>query len=60
MIVQLITTLKLLIIDNYKNVLLKIIRNNENVGAAEARNKAINAATGRYIMFCDADDIWHK
>lgn len=45
---------------NYKNVLLKIIRNNENVGAAEARNKAINAATGRYIMFCDADDIWHK
>ena len=32
----------------------------ENVGAAEARNVAINEAKGRYIAFLDIDDVWKK
>lgn len=29
----------------------------ENGGAAKARNKALDVATGKYLMFVDADDI---
>lgn len=30
----------------------------ENSGAAVARNKALDIATGRYVAFCDGDDLW--
>ncbi len=32
----------------------------KNQGASVARNKAIDAAKGKYIAPLDADDIWHK
>ena len=32
----------------------------ENRGAAHARNRALKEATGRYISYVDADDIWKK
>lgn len=30
-----------------------------NQGVAQARNQAMQAATGRYLAFLDADDLWH-
>lgn len=54
--------------DNTLNVLeeyakrdkrIKVLSNEKNLGVAETRNNAFKAATGDYIAFVDADDIWH-
>ena len=37
---------------------LKVI-SQENKGIAYSRNKAIELATGKYLTFIDADDLWH-
>lgn len=39
---------------------IKYIKLEENSGAAKARNKGIELASGRYICFLDADDKWEK
>ena len=41
-----------------KDVRIKSIFLEENVGAAAARNIAIKESNGRYIAFLDSDDIW--
>ncbi len=41
-----------------KDTRIKIFKNNINKGAGEARNKAIKEAQGRFIAFCDSDDLW--
>lgn len=37
---------------------ITLIRNTENLGAAETRNKGLDAAEGRFIAFLDSDDLW--
>ncbi|MCF2901341.1 glycosyltransferase [Pseudoalteromonas sp. OFAV1] len=36
----------------------RLIRLENNLGAAEARNEALKIANGRYIAFLDSDDLW--
>ena len=39
---------------------IKLIELESNQGAAVARNKGLEMATGRYIAFIDNDDIWEE
>lgn len=35
-----------------------LIRNENNIGVAETRNKGVQVANGEYIAFIDSDDCW--
>jgi len=50
------------IIRNYtaQDERIKLIVNEENIGASKSRNKAIDVAIGEYIAFLDSDDIWYE
>lgn len=37
---------------------IRVIYKEKNEGAAKARNTGVDAATGQYLAFLDADDIW--
>jgi len=45
------------ILKNYSDMRLRVIRQS-NRGLAGARNTGIFHAKGKYIAFCDADDVW--
>jgi glycosyltransferase involved in cell wall biosynthesis len=46
-----------LIIKSYKDSRMRIVRQ-VNRGLAGARNTGIQLSMGKYIAFCDSDDIW--
>lgn len=37
---------------------IKLFRAKKNLGAGAARNNSIKESKGRYIAFCDSDDVW--
>jgi teichuronic acid biosynthesis glycosyltransferase TuaG len=37
---------------------VRLIRQPSNLGAAQARNRGLKEASGRYIAYLDADDLW--
>lgn len=41
-----------------KDTRIKVFRNENNLGAAISRNKALDVANGEYIAFLDSDDLW--
>ena len=41
----------------YRDVELIVIDDKEGTGAAAARNRGLEKATGEYVVFCDADDL---
>ncbi len=48
------------IIEEYmkKDTRIRLFRHKENQGGALARSTAIDNANGRFIAFCDSDDLW--
>ncbi|MBU5476598.1 glycosyltransferase family 2 protein [Eubacterium sp. MSJ-21] len=39
-----------------EDISVRLLKNPENVGVAETRNRGVNEAEGRYVAFLDADD----
>lgn len=37
---------------------IKILKNDQNSGVSESRNKGVQVASGSWIAFLDSDDIW--
>jgi teichuronic acid biosynthesis glycosyltransferase TuaG len=53
------TDSSLKIIGSISDERIKIFSNDRQLGISRARNVGIRKSLGRYIAFCDSDDIWH-
>lgn len=53
-------TAKLLTVNYANNKNVKIIISSKNKGVAASRNLGIKESKGKYIAFCDADDLWEN
>ena len=38
---------------------IKLFRSDKNQGSGKARNNSLKNSSGKFIAFCDSDDIWH-
>jgi glycosyltransferase involved in cell wall biosynthesis len=47
-------------LDSFRNFRPKYIRLKENVGPGLARQEILDRMSGKYVLFCDADDILHS
>lgn len=45
-------------IEKYPNIIYH--KQDKNMGAAVARNTALNLASGRFVAFLDSDDLWYE
>jgi glycosyltransferase involved in cell wall biosynthesis len=46
-------------IESFDDERIKLLKNKQNLGAAESRNKGVEYASGEIIAFLDSDDIWY-
>ncbi|HEY0057386.1 MAG TPA: glycosyltransferase family A protein [Pedobacter sp.] len=44
----------------FKDSRIKLLKNQQNSGVSQTRNKLLDSANGKYIAFLDADDLCHK
>lgn len=42
-----------------KNSEIKVLYHRENLGVSTARNTGVINSTGRFVAFCDSDDLWY-
>ena len=48
------------LLENNYSTQIQVIRKVMNSGSSATRNKGMDHASGDYIAFLDADDLWHK
>lgn len=54
------SSFKIALDNSKKDERIKVYKQKNNRGAAEARNKGVKIAQGNYLAFLDSDDIWEK